>query len=558
MFCENCGEKVSKDDSFCTNCGSPIKREEPINPTEEIKQETEQKQEAATSSNEGETKVVEASTEPVKSVSPVVTSSKGDNIKKGSTGKVFLVILALVIVLAGIGVGLYFFLFKDKNEKSIEAIQKAVENMENLKSYTMIIKGDIKAKGDENIEAALDWETNVDIENKMSKMNVKVSYLGVEIELPIYIDFSNKDNGLIYFKLPEIIGEASGWSKISLGPVDIDDFVNSMSGFNEDKCESSNEDKCESNENKFDLDKFNENIKDIDFIEKKKSDVSGSDYYEITISEKTIKEIAKVNEDLEIEESDIEEMELGDGFVIGVYIDKKGNYISKISIDLADYLNKIASKENADITFEKLAMSIEYKNINKVDEITIPSEAKKAEEINLNDLFELPNIDNNDNNINPGNNITSNNNENYVEDYSITDYGFKVKYSMPKDFEASSVNDAEFKIYRNDNLRVQISNYWEDEDERFEDIEWDKEYYSKDENYKNITLSDEKTIKVNDKKFAYKELSYENDYNKYYKTMVCYQLDKEHVYTVEYEKTGSPITEDELKLFLDITVSKTN
>ena len=326
MFCENCGEKLSKDDAFCTNCGTPIKKEEPNDTTEDVKQETEPKEEVVTSSNDGETKVVETVTEPVQPTEPVISNNnKGDNIKKGSTGKVFLVILALVIVLAGIGAGLYFFLFKDKNEKSIEAIQKAVENMEDLKSYTMIMKGDIKTKGDENIEASLDWETNVDVENKMSKMNVKVSYSGVAIELPVYIDFSNKDNGLIYFKLPEMLGEASGWSKLSLGPIDMDDFVNSMSGFNNDKCGSSNEDKCGSNGNKFDLDKFNENIKDIDFVEKKKSDISGSDYYEITISEKTIKEIAKANEDLEIEESDIEEMELGDGFVIGVYIDKKGD-----------------------------------------------------------------------------------------------------------------------------------------------------------------------------------------------------------------------------------------
>lgn len=555
MFCENCGEKVSNDDAFCTNCGSPIKREKPTDTTEEIKQDNEKTEESVTDSIEAETKVVEEEkvSEPVQPTEPVISNNnKGDNIKKGSNGKVVLVIIALLIVLAGIGTGLYFFLFKDKNEKSIEAIQKAVENMENLKSYTMIIKGDIKAKGDENIEASLDWETNIDIENKMSKMSAKVSYSGVAIELPAYIDFSNKDNGLIYFKLPEMLGEASGWTKLSLGPVDIDDFVNSMSGFNKDKCGSSDEDKCESNENKFDLDKFNENIKDIDFIEKKKSDISGSDYYEITISEKTIKEIAKANEDLEIEESDIEEMELGDGFVIGVYIDKKGNYISKISIDLADYLNKIADLENEDITFEKLAMSIEYKDINKVDEITIPSDAKNAKEMDMNDLFgnTLPDIDDD------GDDWDLDDDSDYVEDYTITDYGFKVKYNMPKGFEASSVNDAEFKIYRNDDLSVTISNYWDAEDERFDDIEWDKEYYEKDDYYKNITLSDEKTIKVNDKEFAYKELSYENSYNKYYETTVCYQLDDEHVYRVEYEKTGSPITENELKLFLDITVSK--
>lgn len=40
MFCENCGEKLSKDDAFCTNCGSPVKKEESTNTTEDVKQET--------------------------------------------------------------------------------------------------------------------------------------------------------------------------------------------------------------------------------------------------------------------------------------------------------------------------------------------------------------------------------------------------------------------------------------------------------------------------------------------------------------------------------------
>lgn len=537
MFCENCGEKVSKDDAFCTNCGSPIKREESTNTTEEIKQDNEQTEEVVTNSTEEGTKVIdeEKASEPVQPTEPVIpNNTNGDNIKKGSNGKVVLVILALLIVLAGIGTGLYFFLFKDKNEKSIEAIQKAVENMENLKSYTMLIKGDISTKGAQSFDASLNWETNVDVENKMSKMNVKVSYSGVEVELPIYIDLSNKENGLVYFKLPEMLGEYSGWSKISLGALDFDDLVNDING---------------SSEYKFDLDKFNENIKDIDFIEKKKSDISGSNYYEITINEETIKEIAKANEDLEIEESAIEEMELGDGFIIGVYIDKKGNYISKISMDMANYLNKLADGE---VEFEKFVMSIEYKDINEVSEITIPSDAKNAEEIDVNDLFTLPDIDDEDDDWD------LDDEGDYVEDYSVTDYGFKVTYKMPKGFEASVVNDTEFKVYRNDVLRAQISNYWDDEDERFEDIEWDKEYYEKDDDYKNVTLSDEKTIKVNGKEFVYKELSYENEFNKYYETTVCYQLDEDHVYRVEYEKTGSSITEDELKLFLDITVSKVN
>lgn len=538
MFCENCGEKISKDDAFCNNCGSPVKKEDSSDTTNEVKQESVQT-EVVANSTEGATKVEEEKTiESVKPVEQVVnTNPKGDNIKKGSTGKVVLAILAIFIVLAGIGTGLYFFLFKDKNEKSIDAIQKAVENMKNLNSYTFVVKGDIATKGSDSFTASLDWETNVDVKNKIAKMNVKVSYSGIEIELPVYADFSNSDNGLIYFKLPAMIAQTDEWTKISLGTIDelIGESINDV------------------DDNKIDLDKFNEKVKDIDFIQKKKSDISGSEYYEITINEEIMKEIAKANEDLEISDSDIEEMQLGDGFIIGIYIDKKENYISKISIDMKDYVNNLADGE---VEFEKLVMSIEYKDINKVSEITIPSDAKKAEEISLNEIFGNNNIipgDDDNDLIDDDSNLD---NDDYVDDYSVTEYGYKVKYNMPKGFKASSVNDDEFKIYHSDDLDVTISNYWDSKEERFEDIEYDKNYYEKSDYYKNVKLSDEKTIKVSDKEFVYRELSYESSYSKYYSATVCYQLDDDHVYRVEYEKSDSPITEDELKLFLDITVSK--
>lgn len=534
MFCENCGEKVSKDDAFCTNCGSPIKKEETSDTTQEVKQEETEQVTNLESSKSEETEVKEEKIEPVTSVQPTVsTNIQKENIKKGSTGKVALIIVAILLVLAAIGGALYFFVFKDKNEKSIETIQKAVQNMKDLSSYTMVVKGDIATDGSDSIEASLDWETNVDVKNKIAKMNIKASYSGVAIEIPVYADFSDSNNGLIYFKLPDMIAQTDEWTKVSLGA--IDDLTGDST--------------IDLDDNKIDLDEFNEKIKDIDFIQKKKSDISGSEYYEITINEEIMKEIAKANEDLDISDSDIEEMKLGDGFIVGVYVDKKENYISKISIDMKDYVNNLADGE---VDFKKLIMSIEYKDIDKDLNITIPSEAKKAEEVDINDLFgnTVPNIDDDDDN---DLNIDD---DDYVDDYSVTEYGYKVKYKMPKGFEASSVNDDEFKIYHSDDLDVNISNYWDSTEERFEDIEADKKYYEKSDYYNNVLLSDEKTIKVNDKEFVYKELSYESSYSKYYSITVCYQLDDEHVYRVEYEKSGSPITEDELKLFLDITISK--
>ncbi len=530
MFCENCGEKLSKDAVFCTNCGHKVKDDETVETKEDVKEEATTEEVKVQEDVQEEQVTNEDVKKEEKKEEPSMNNISKENIQKGSTSKAFLIILAILVVLAGIATALYFFLFK-KDEKAIDAIEKAFNNMENLNSYTMAIKADVETKGEDSFAMNFNLENSIDIKNKMAKININASYSGVSIEIPAYVDLSDEKNGVIYFKLPEALVDNSTWSKITLGEINFEDLVN----------ESIN-----SSDEEIDLDKIEEKIKNIDFIQKKTSDIDGLDYYELVINEEYIKKIDEALEEVELSDSEIEAMKLEKGFVIGIYIDKKDNYVSKFTLDMADWINEVAAGE---IEFEKLNLSIEYKDINKVSTITIPNEAKNAKEIDfdsLGNIGELPNTDY-DEDID---------NEEYVDDYAITDYGFKVTYKMPEGFEASSVNDETFKIYHSDDLDVTLSNYSDNKTERFEDIEYDKSYYEKESNYKNVELSEEKTLKVNNKEFAYKLLSYETSYGKSYKATVCYQLDDEHVYRVEYEKLDSPITEDELKLFLDIKVTK--
>lgn len=548
MFCENCGEKVSKEDAFCTNCGSPIKNDETKDTTEEIK--TEENIEVTTNENPSveETQVKEEKVEPVPPVETTVSSNiPKENIKKGSTGKVALIIVVILLVLAAIGGALYFFIFKDKeykSENSVIALTSAFENMQKKKGYTTVINGNILTTGVDEIDASFNWETNFDIENKKIKMNVSITYAEAQLEVPIYADFSDKNNNYIYFKLPSIITGVDEWQKISLGYADFEELMDILSGANDDSNEST-------------LKEFKESVKDIDFVKKEKSDISDCDYYKIIINEENLKKISEAYEDFDLTDSDIEEMQLKDGFTIGVYVNKKDNYVSKINLDMTDYINQLVYGE---IEFKKLDFSIEYKDVDKSLNVTIPSDAKKAKELDLDELYGnyLPGFDDPNQQI-PGGIIPDDDDddENYVDDYAITDYGYKVKYNMPEGFEPSSVNDDSFKIYRNDSLRVVMSNYRESGDERFEDIESSKQSLESNDNYKNITLSDEKELTFNKKKFVYKELSYETSSgSKRYETVICYQLDDNYVYSVKYEKSGSPITESELKLFLDIQVSK--
>ncbi|MCI9434890.1 MAG: zinc-ribbon domain-containing protein [Bacilli bacterium] len=546
MFCENCGEKVSKEDTFCTNCGSPIKKGEANNTTDEVR--TEENIEVTTDENQSveETRVKEEKIEPVSPVETTVSSNiPKENIKKGSTGKVVLIIVAILLVLAAIGGALYFFVFKDKeyrSENSVLNLTSAFENMQKKKSYTTVINGNVLTTGVDKIDASFNWETNLDIENKKIKMNVNLTYNEAEIEVPIYADFNDKNNNYIYFKLPSIITGVDEWQKLSLGYADFDELMDILANNADDSNEST-------------LEEFKEKIKDIDFVKKERSDISGCDYYKIIINEENLKKISEAYEDFDLTDSDIEEMQLKDGFIIEVYVNKKDNYISKINLDMTNYINLLAYGE---IEFKKFDISIEYKDIDKNLNITIPSEAKNAKEIDMNELYGGYGFDNPNQPI-PGGVIPDDDDddENYVDDYAITDYGYKVKYNMPEGFEPSSVNDDTFKIYRNDSLRVVMSNYRESGDERFEDIESSKQAFETNGSYKDVVLSEEKELTFNNKKFAYKELSYETSTgSKGYETVICYQLDDNYVYRVKYEKNGSPITESELKLFLDIQVSK--
>lgn len=536
MFCENCGEKVSKDDAFCTNCGNPIKKEENVTTNEEKTEEV-KSDEVVSESNSEE---VVASTEPEKEPeNKVVTGTNNiqrENIKKGAGANVVLAILAIVVVLAGVAAALYFFVFNkdkgNKDEKTVNSLEKAVENMADLKSYTLVVSGEASTSGDESFDASINLETNLDIANKLAKFNGKISYSGVSIEIPGYIDFSDKNNGYLYVKIPAAMNGDNSWTKISLADVDFEQIVN----------DSTNNDVNTDEEFK----KLKEKLNEAGLIKKGNSDDSETDYYEITINEEYLKKLKEIYEDFDLTDSDIESLNLKDGFVIGVYVNKKGNYVSKMTIDMTKYLNTLLAGQ---MEFSKLSMTIEIKDINSVSSIIITDDAKNAEEIDISDLNgglgNDTNIDDNDDD------------SDYVEDYTIDDYGFVVKYAMPTGFEASSVNSEDFKIYRKgDELRVTISNYWDSKDERFEDIESDKEFYEESDNYKNVSLSDEKTITVNGKEFAYKILSYETAYGKEYEAHVCYQLDDEHVYRVEYEKEEKEITESDLKLFLDITVTE--
>ena len=548
MFCENCGSKISNDDAFCQNCGHPVNKEnvdeKNVNEETNVNEELNNNENVIENSNQEETengKSEEVKEEKINE-QPVTTSNQvvKETIKKGSNGKTFAILAIVIVALAALATAAYFLLFKNKNDnlssngdKPVEALEKAINNMSDLNSYTLVVTANVSLKdADEKIDATVSVDASIDEKNKLAKLNanldVNTSGTNLSFKIPAYVDVTDLKNGVIYFKLPEMINETNEWSKMSLGDLNLDELTGST---------------------KEDI-KLNDKFKELDIIEKVESDIEGTYKYKLVLNEENIKKISEISDE-DINISELENVDLSKGVEVYIYVTEKENYLSKIVVDLKNSINL----DSADISVETLNVSVEIKDINSVEKIEIPSDAKNATEIELPDTdgIYVPNDDDFNDDYN------DDDNDDYVENYTIKEYGFEVEYNIPDNLEPSSVNSDDFKIYRKgDDLRIIISNYWDSKDERFDDIEEEKEYYEKDSDTKNVSLSEEKTITVNGKDFAYKVLSYEDYTGKNYLVHVCYQLDSEHVYRVVYEKNGSELTDEELKLFLNIKVTNKN
>lgn len=171
--------------------------------------------------------------------------------------------------------------------------------------------------------------------------------------------------------------------------------------------------------------------------------------------------------------------------------------------------------------------------------------------------------DGSDNDITTPKTTTS---QNEVKDET---YGYSVTYSVPKDFKYESDYSYDYSKYYSlgdynseSQIDVNVSMKWYTESEYYENIKSDYDNYGASEYYKNVNLDEEKIIKVGDKEFKYKILTYESNseyYNeKYQNAYIWCMLDNEHIFSVELESTNTEIAEDMIKGFLNINVTKLN
>ena len=148
-------------------------------------------------------------------------------------------------------------------------------------------------------------------------------------------------------------------------------------------------------------------------------------------------------------------------------------------------------------------------------------------------------------------------------------YGYSVKYSVPEGFEYEEDYSYDYSKYfelekEDSYIDANVSLGWYTESEYVQDeINWNYNYYKEEtQYYKNVNLSQIKTIVVGDKTFKYVVLSYDSN-SEYYEeksqnVYVWYPLGDEYIFTVELEASDIDVTEEIIKGFLNITVTELN
>ena len=525
MLCKNCGTALEEDAMFCSNCGSAVKKEESVNV---ISDNVSNGLNNDTYNNVSNGLNNDTYNNMINNnmVNNNVSSSSSNSNKTNSNLKNALIILLVCLILGGVATFAYFKLFnKGGSEKDAEVIESAINNMTDIDSMSFGLNVDMQMESEgELVDVVLGVKSDIDIKNKLASLNINASTAGMSLDIPTYIDMTS-GNEVFYLKNPM----TNEWAKMSFaGMVD----TSSIS----------------SNDNvKFVVEDYLK--EDANFIEKVNNDDKNIIQYKLHFTKEIIEKIM-ADEENSLDLESIKEAGLEDGFDMDLYINKKDNYITKVVVDLS---GRTISGEKVN----KFIMIIDITNLNSVNSIVIPEEAKNAMDLDMSSLMggtTLPDVGGTDVII-PD--VTVPETGSYVEDNKLVDYNFIVSYNLPEGYEASSVNDESFKIYRKNGMRVIMSIDWDNKTEFFESVASEKEDHIND-GYTNVTLSEVKELVHNDKTFYYQVLEYTDKYgNDNYEAYLCYELDAEHVYAVTYEdedNVGS-VTETSMRDFLNITVT---
>lgn len=134
----------------------------------------------------------------------------------------------------------------------------------------------------------------------------------------------------------------------------------------------------------------------------------------------------------------------------------------------------------------------------------------------------------------------------------------KITFKMPSGYKSNYVSD-NYKSIEKGDIAIKVSTAYGNKDEYYEDLQEKKEYFEKEANYKNVTLSEIKTMQANGRTFYHAEFSYEyagGGYTTTYKTTYMWsELSDENVIDFEIQNIED-VTSEELAEILTLKVEK--
>lgn len=225
-------------------------------------------------------------------------------------------------------------------------------------------------------------------------------------------------------------------------------------------------------------------------------------------------------------------------------------------IDKADTSNSIAPDEITESDYNTILKNLEktklYELINKYAGSSLTTGISTGSEDENENEGEEINTENENEDETENENLETKDNEiiTYNDDQ-------KIEFSIPNGYETSYKSD-NYKSFMNDDITVKVTTQYEDKDGYFENIEDTKKHYEEQEDYKDVTLSDIKTIEVDGKEFSYKTLEYKYEgisrtYN-YRNMYICTEISDKNIMVVEVRDSGE-MGEEDLKKFLKIKVT---
>lgn len=128
----------------------------------------------------------------------------------------------------------------------------------------------------------------------------------------------------------------------------------------------------------------------------------------------------------------------------------------------------------------------------------------------------------------------------------------KIKFNVASGYKSAYSSDT-YKSFDKNEFTVKVTSESVDVDKYLEEVE-DTAKYLEESDYKDIKLSDTKTLEVDGRKYSYRTLDYKYSSYNYSNMYVCTKTSDKNIFVVEV-KGSEKIDESDLKQFLKIDVT---